>query len=443
MNESIVKQFLENALSGINAEKKYGFTLSKIASNKYQSGFYYSIRYKDFETNNWLPLRKSSNTDNEEIAKIFAIDNREETIENYYKNKRIRESKNNSANFYSILENYYTPESKYLKNDLINNKRELSKESTAHSHSFVKNYLIPFLQEQNVKTIDEVTNDIYSRLKIYLQKKIKSTKTINNYLSAFMRILQYFARNRMIEKLPYSAGTGMLRITAKEKIEAKKPEILPIEKLKNCFDYQSDDLYSYLLAMIGLTTGMRNSEIGRIKLQDIIIENNNFILKAYNHKIKFFNTKETDEYRKIPLHPFVVKYLKKFIEDKNPNDYLFGDEEGALHYKKTYKALIQLYKQITKPLYLSDAEIKKDLKEKNIKYYSFRHTFNTLCVLYRFNDSNIDRTDDIIDYFTGHKISNKMRANYTHINKVDNDIFYQNYGKFVIEVLDKFVFADE
>jgi hypothetical protein len=24
--------------------------------------------------------------------------------------------------------------------------------------------------------------------------------------------------------------------------------------------------------------------------------------------------------------------------------------------------------------------------------------------------------------------------------EVDNDIFYQNYGKFVIEVLDKFVF---
>jgi integrase len=442
MNESILTNFLENALSGINAEKKYGFNLTKITSNKYQSGFYYSIRYKDFETNKWLPLRKSSNTDNKEIAKIFAIDNRESIIRKYYEKKSVKRSKTNYIDLYSMLQEYYKPDSKYLKNDVINNRREVTKQGCSINQGFIRNYLIPYLQEQKISNIQEITSTVYSNLKIYLQNRIPTNKTINNYLTGFMRILQYHERNGFIEKLPYSDGTGLLRITIEEKAEAKKPEVLPIEQLKNCFDYQNDDLYSYLLAMIGLTTGMRNSEIGRIKKEDIIyLENEDiYLLKAYNNKIKFYNTKETDAYRKIPLHPFVAKYLMDFIKDKKQNDYIFGAENGFLHFRKTHKALIQFYQQL---LDLRKDETEKELKEKNIKYYSFRHTFNTLCVLYRFNDSNTDRTDDIIDYFMGHKISNKMRANYTHINKIDNDIFYQNYGKFVIEVLDRFVFADE
>jgi hypothetical protein len=35
----------------------------------------------------------------------------------------------------------------------------------------------------------------------------------------------------------------------------------------------------------------------------------------------------------------------------------------------------------------------------------------------------------------------KMMENYTHINSVDNKIFYDNYGKFVIGMLDKFIFT--
>jgi hypothetical protein len=54
---------------------------------------------------------------------------------------------------------------------------------------------------------------------------------------------------------------------------------------------------------------------------------------------------------------------------------------------------------------------------------------------------NENKADDLIDYFVGHKGENEMRAKYTHINKIDNKTFYQNYGSFIIEMLNKFIFS--
>jgi hypothetical protein len=66
-----------------------------------------------------------------------------------------------------------------------------------------------------------------------------------------------------------------------------------------------------------------------------------------------------------------------------------------------------------------------------------------LCVLYRHNDTDLNRNDDLIDYFTGHNSGSKMRQNYTQINKADNKTFYNNYGKFVIDMLNKFIFTSK
>jgi hypothetical protein len=43
----------------------------------------------------------------------------------------------------------------------------------------------------------------------------------------------------------------------------------------------------------------------------------------------------------------------------------------------------------------------------------------------------------------GHKMPSKMMENYTHINKVDDKTFYNNYGKFVIDMLNKFIFRSK
>jgi integrase len=74
--------------------------------------------------------------------------------------------------------------------------------------------------------------------------------------------------------LPYLEGQGIIRITKEDKAKSKKPALLPTEHLTNIFsdisfDNRKDASLSYILVLIGLTTGMRDSEIARMKREDI------------------------------------------------------------------------------------------------------------------------------------------------------------------------------
>ena len=323
-----------------NAEKKYGFYLMKVESDRYKSGFYYAVRYKDPETKKWIPTKKSADTDNETEAKSFAIENRDAIIREYKERKENRQTqkKNDGKNFYKMLLEYYQIDSKYLLDDGVNNKKAVVKKQRQLYNGFIKNFLVPYLQENKINSIRDITNSVYSGLKIYLQGKELSTKTINNYLTVFVRILQHHERNGVIHKLPYSTGNALIRITKEDKAKSKKPALLPTDKLagilqNNMFfggnGNKAPDTFSYLLAMIGLTTGMRDSEVGRIKREDIkhIRNENAYYLKVFNHKTDFYNTNGADEYRKIPLHPFIVEMLKGHIKTtgKAKTDYLFGN----------------------------------------------------------------------------------------------------------------------
>ncbi|MDR1287846.1 MAG: tyrosine-type recombinase/integrase [Treponema sp.] len=464
-----------------NAGKIYGFYLLEIPSKNYKSGFYYAVKYKDPESKKWLGTKTSTYTDDRVKAEAFAITNKEEIIKKIKEHKEVLHQKSDGKEFYKMLKEYYTDNSEYLKDDSVNNKRNIIKSNRISHIGFIKNYLIPFFKENNINTIQEITRSVYSNLKIYL-KEIKNKKgkkltqnSINNYLIPLNRILQYHERNGFIDKLPYSKGTGRIKGgegegEGEEETNSRKPNPLPTDNLKGIFENyittykgkKNNRLY-YMLSLIGLTTGMRDSEIGRIKRSDIkhAIKGNYHFLKAYNHKTEYYN-KKGEEYRKIPLHPFVVGMLKHYIKEKNigKDDYLFGVEktgedikkkETFLHPRKYHRAILDLYRNIKFREKLNDKgeveippieELENEMSEKRIVFYSLRHTFNTLCVLYRFNDKNVNRSDAVIDYFTGHKMASKMMENYTHINSVDDKTFYDNYGNFIIDMLDKFIFTN-
>jgi integrase len=461
-----------------NAEKIYGFNLLTIDSKNYKSGFYYAVRYKDFETNKWLRTKTSTKTDDETQARCFAIENRERIIKKYKEHAEKLHNKNDGKEFYKMLLEYYTPDSKYLKDDYINNEKKIPKNDRIKYINVIKNYFIPYFEENKINSIQEITRPVYSNLKIYLQNvknekgETLRTKTINNYLIPLNRILKYHERNELILRLPYSPGGGMITPPPDEEVNSKKPAILPTDNLKGIFeitinkkDGRENTLLYYMLSLIGLTTGMRDSEIGRIKGTDLIsVKDNGYAyLKAYNHKTEYHNKKGTDKYRKIPLHSFVVGMLKHYIKEKNigKDDYLFGipklnedtkQTDGHLHFSKIHRAIVYLYKQIKFRENLNDKrkveiphteELEKEMNEKRIVFYSLRHTFTTLCGLYTQNYNGQMRNEDLIDYFTGHNSGSKMRANYTQINSVDNKTFYDNYGKFVIGMLDKFIFRSE
>jgi integrase len=374
-----------------------------------------------------------------------------------------------------MLNEYCTENSEYLKDDAVNKKRALNDKQRIQYHGNIQNHFIPFLQERKISSIQGITNSVYSQLKIHLQEKLKKEKTINNVLIPINRILQYHERNELIVKLPYGKGLGSVLTNENNETE-RYP--LPVEYIGNLFPLDTNNfvpgrdnekLYYYLLGMIGLTTGMRNSEIARIQKQDIyrIKDTEIFILKVYNNKTEYYHQNKTDQYRKIPLHPFVVKLLKFYITEKEkeatifPTSFLFGKPvfkdgkiiDGILYNYTFDRAIKELYERILikqkyaktgkglEAFIIDDTELEYEMKKNHITFYSLRHTFITICATYKGLD--VDNTDDIINYFTGHKIDSAMRARYTHINKIEDNIFYDNYGVFVFNVLTKFIFFSD
>jgi len=158
-----------------------------------------------------------------------------------------------------------------------------------------------------------------------------------NYLT---RIFDYHLRNGILEKLPYTKGTALLRITGKQAKE--DAEILPIDKLKGIYPHRrlidpveliqfinpmdaansfnsmsakergiilNDYIFPFTLGVLSLNTGLRNSEISRIKREDFIgvKEKETFLLKVWNKKTDYFNRTSESKYRKIPLHPYTIE----------------------------------------------------------------------------------------------------------------------------------------
>jgi hypothetical protein len=211
------------------AKKSYGFDFIPKGDNQY-----YYVRYKEPETGKWA-IKKITNANNEKEALHFAITNRDKIISEYQKRNSVLKSKRNNKEFIKMLVEYYKPESIYLQDDRANNKREITTHQRSINNSFLRKYLIPYLNESKINSFSEINKSVYSGLKSYLLGKQISKKTINNYLLCFMRILQYCERNELIDKLPYSRGAGLLRITNEDKTKIRTPAILPTKYLNNIY----------------------------------------------------------------------------------------------------------------------------------------------------------------------------------------------------------------
>jgi len=220
-----------------------------------------------------------------------------------------------------------------------------------------------------------------------------------------------------------------------------------------------------------LNTGLRNSEIGRIRREDFIgvKEKETFLLKVWNKKTEYFNRTSESKFRKIPLHPYTIEAVKIFINRKEElygklkdSDFLFGksgidndtgEVDGLLHHTCFEKTVLLILKLIKHKDNFSDFYSTKDelittikdikglheeLKEmrdagKGISFYSFRKTFRTMLGL----------NNDLAEYYMGHKLGDNSKTTYIQINSLDNKLFVDEYAAPVITMLDKFVFYSD
>ena len=163
------------------------------------------------------------------------------------------------------------------------------------------------------------------------------------------------------------------------------------------FNTKWDDTLSYLLCLMIYSTGMRNSEIEKIKAGDLIeLDGINFV------DIK--DSKTNNGIRLVPLHEFVYRKIQRYVKQtgKKDGDYIFSDHRGP-NQSTLYNQANTL---LGKKLKLSE----NDLEKQKITFYSGRHFWKTLM-------SSEGLGDDIEEFFMGHKVSGDVSKNYNHKDK--------------------------
>ena len=388
--------------------KKY--YLNKIKNKKL--GFVYYVRY--VENNTVIPSHWTTKTNDIDVAHKYAIENKEKLLNRYYNRTKIKKP---YGELYTILKNYYTENSEYLKIDIKRGK-SIGHRMRITYHNFITKQFIPFLKKNKIQTFNEIDTPLLARLQNYLlngtdTKPGIKPQTIKIYLLTISNIFNHLVLEGYLKINPYK---NLVHI----KIRNEKPRgCYEITLLKGVFNKIWKNPFSYILCLIIYTTGMRNIEIERLRVSDIILMNN-------IHFINIPISKTKNGIRIIPLHEFTYKKITSYIRKtkKKENDYIFRfpnkNKLGSIVFNQANSDLAE---------YTHYSE--ERLNNENITFYSGRHYWKTLM--------NSEKLGDIEEYFMGHRVSNDVSKRYNHKDK-QGKIKLIEKSKRVIQILDKHIF---
>jgi site-specific recombinase XerD len=130
-------------------------------------------------------------------------------------------------------------------------------------------------------------------------------QTVNDNMKAVRRIFKYLARKGLVKTNP-CRETDAIAVRQSDRVARGCYEI---DRLKGVFACEWEDEVSYLLCLLIYTTGMRNSEISRLRADDIITENGCYFIDIKESKTRC-------GVRLVPLHGFVYGKLAAFFRGK-------------------------------------------------------------------------------------------------------------------------------
>jgi site-specific recombinase XerD len=379
--------------------QRKGYSLAKIKNKKY--GFLYYVRY--IENGKLVPSRWNTHTNNIVDAARFAQDNRERILTEYKNRKASKDA------LYSILKNYYSTGSKYLENDKQRG-RHLCEKNRRKYHSFLNNYLIPFLRQRGIQRLSDLAPPTIVAIQDDLLERDNSPQTINSKLSGLSAVFDYLVSHGHITENVFKRASSLKANPAKVKARGCHE----IDKIYGAFNDTWEDERRRLLCAVIYSTGMRNNEIEKIRPKDIIT------IKNYSF-INVVESKTENGVRIVPLHNFIHAKLKAYIEKQNKkeNDRVFG-KVSASDYAAANTAL-------GGRVGYSPAA----LKELNITFYSGRHYWKTLM--------NANDLGDVEEYFMGHKVSKSVAERYNHRDRQGRELLVKK-ARSVLKILDKTLF---
>ena len=384
--------------------------LEKVKSKKL--GFVLYVRY--IENGIVVPTHFSTKTNNYEEADRWAVENREKQLAKYYNRDTVKKP---YGEMYTILRKYYTKNSEYLKID-VNRGKSISDKSRGTYHNFIIKQFIPYLKKNGIKDFEEIDVPLLARFQNQLlegtgKKDGVKPQTIKIYFFTISTIFNHLIIGGHVKTNPFKS-------LVKLKIKNDNPRgCYEITRIKGVFNKAWKDQLSHLLCMVIYTTGMRNSEIERIRVKNLIVID----------KVRFIDITESktrNGIRKVPLHEFVYRKIMAYVRKtgKTENDLIFKNEN-------TIKIMSKTYETANAELAGFTGYTQDKLEKEYITFYSGRHFWKTLM------DS--EKLGDIEEYFMGHKVSGDVAKRYNHKDKQGRKKLVER-AKRVLSILDKRVF---
>ena len=410
---SVLKEYYEKTypetikkLKGINAQVspkrvfKY-YSLQKVKNKRY--GFLYYVRYS--RNGKMIRSRWNTHTNNLPLAEKFAEENREKILSAYDASKKPEVV---SSNLYKILGGYYHKDSLLLADD-IKRGRVISEDNRKQYHNFINKTLIPFLKSRGVHTFSDITPPLVSDFQSFLLHKGLKNQSVNRNISGIRMAFDLFIRKNMVPENVFR------KITSLKIIGEESRGCFDIDLLTGIFSSAWENEFSYLLCLLIYTTGMRNDEIERLCLTDIITIDNYLF-------IDLTKSKTPNGIRLVPIHPFVYEKLIGYTrrQKKEAGEYIFFKNGKAFH--------SDIYKDANLALGRELGLTESDLEKENITFYSGRHFWKTLM--------NANRLDDVEEYFMGHKVSSRVAERYNHRDKQGRKMLAKK-AKQVYSILEK------
>jgi len=382
-----------------------GYSLSKVSNKKH--GFLYYVRY--IRNGKLIPSRWNTHTNNLKAAEQFAQNNKEEILATYDTGRT-----DDANNILRVMETYYEKDSEYLK-DAMDLGRSFSDKTRANYLGVVKNEFVPFLKERGVSSYADITLKIITKFRIHLRRKGNKPQSVNKYFGAIRTMLDHLMSNGVI---PDNITKNVKALNEENSIRQRG--CYEISKLYGMFRRKWRDEISYLLCLIIYSTSLRNSEIEKITLQDIIkVKTCRFIhIRA---------SKTANGIRIVPLHPLVyqkiLEYAKKNVKTDDEAIFCFPKRKRDELYRRANFAL-------GKRLKLTE----ENLEAENITFYSGRHYWKTLM--------NAHELGDIEEIFMGHKVSADVAKLYNHRDKQGQQLVLKK-AREVFAILDKTLFKQK
>jgi integrase len=363
----VVKALRKIDYENTQPKRRKGFNLVKIENKKH--GFLYYARFS--HNGKMLPTKFNTHTNNLAAAEQFARDNKKHLIEEYLARQ--------DGRMFAYLESFYKTEKNLYITD--NSRNEYN--------AVIRYKFIPFLKQEKIATFGQITERTLTMFQNSLRASGLKPQTVNNTMQPVKKILSALATAGIITYNPGDQVRGV-KVHEKDKIERG---CYDLEKVHGVFNKKWKDEESYLLCLLIYTTGMRNSEIKRIRLNDIqTIENCRFL--------SVIKSKTNNGVRLVPLHDFVYGKLSAWaVKTKKRDDSFLFDYNCTIPFTTANN-------ELAKMLDVS----KEELERENISFYSGRHYWKTLM-------SAEGLGEDIEEIFMGHKVVGDVKKLYNHRDK--------------------------